>query len=287
MNDKINNDQQDSETTTRTHYFTMRGTLLSRTPATRAPSPRPNFTAPPPPIPTIHLRTVAPCINITIASSVQSPPSTSSPRKRVIPKKSKLSLLPGTSRGRVGLGSPEVASAMRSFDICVDVADDPDIGKIFIVKREKPRLREMEKQPPTLPVEVEDKEKCWSIDRRWKESTKDSKEKPYRKAPPNLNIPRRQTPANVHTHWTLVSSSATTHSSRSPRQSQHPVHSPSDQIRHLYTARLAFSNTNASVPVPPGASECYADGPPAPPPKEMQAHPAFLTVKDGSEKPTT
>ncbi|TDL24948.1 hypothetical protein BD410DRAFT_69138 [Rickenella mellea] len=88
--------------------------------------------------------------------------------------------------------------------------------------------QEKEKQPATLKVKMEGKEKWWSIGRI---PRKMARRRFYRNLP-NLNPPRRETPANVHTHLTPASSSATAHSSKSPRQSQHLVPLRSDQIRH-------------------------------------------------------
>jgi serine/arginine repetitive matrix protein 2 len=129
------------------------------------------------------------------------------PRKRLVPKKSKLSILTmgrdkEKNRGkdlsdvvrRVGADS---FYAKNGFEIFVDPTDDPDIGEIVMVKKKKSRLAldgmawgpldevtNVPKVPPKdaapLPkVKNEEKEKWWTLGRGRKDSkekTKDSKE---------------------------------------------------------------------------------------------------------------
>ncbi|TDL14397.1 hypothetical protein BD410DRAFT_809768 [Rickenella mellea] len=237
-----------------------RGTLLSRTPATRAPFSRPNFTTPPPP-PT----TATPCTNTTVASFDQSPlspPSATSPRKRVVPKKSKLSLHTGTTRGakdkskdlsdiarRVGHSSREDVSTGRSFDIYVD-------GR----RRSSPRRLKSKLGTMTC---------VGALVAGGRNPRKTARRRLYRKPPPSEPL-RDKLPLT------------------SLRQSQHPSTYAPIKFNTIRASALAFSNTNVSIPILPDASEHDADGPRALPPKETQSqHPAFLTVKDGLEVPAT
>lgn len=205
----------------------MRNTLplLSRTPAphNRAPSPSPAMATPPQPmIPTIRLTAATPSVtgtpsaNTSLTTTILAPKAQAETRKRLVPKKSKLSLLSvGSKRGdkgkdlsdvarRVGVSS---ASTGRSFDIYVDPTDDPDIGEIVVVKKkksragldglrwgalgdvtntvkeveaEKPKSKPKEKKRPatSLKVKTDEKEKWWTIGR----GRKDSKEKVKEKA---------------------------------------------------------------------------------------------------------
>ncbi|KAH8096901.1 hypothetical protein BXZ70DRAFT_895536 [Cristinia sonorae] len=137
------------------------------------------------------------------------------PRKRLVPKKSKLGLLSsvGSSKAKDKgnkdfsdvvrrVGAPNTASTGRGgFEIYVDQADDPDIGEIVVVKKKKSRLAldgmkwgalgEVTNVPPTvsakdknskapvenlLKVKGEDSQKWWSIGRGRKDSKEKSKE---------------------------------------------------------------------------------------------------------------
>jgi len=124
----------------------------------------------PPPIPSIRLITATPS-----ASGLSSEASTSynrsleeswaqqsviapktdvieQPRKKLIPKKSKLSILGMGSRDKEKdrakdfsdvvrrIGAPASASGRGGFEIYVDPTFDPDIGEIVMVKKKKSRV---------------------------------------------------------------------------------------------------------------------------------------------------
>lgn len=168
-------------------------------------------------------------LNRTIDSSWASIPSPLAPkaevpsRKRLVPKKSKLSLL-GVGREkergkdlsdvvrRVGATS----SSKGGFEIYVDPTVDPDIGEIVMVKKKKSRvaldgmkwgpLGEVTNVPSVTPREApallkvknEEKEKWWSIGRGRKDSkekTKEAKENKGRAISPAPYVPvRSKTP---------------------------------------------------------------------------------------------
>lgn len=172
-------------------------------------------------IPTIRLTAATPSVtgtpsaNTSLTTTILAPKAQAETRKRLVPKKSKLSLLSvGSKRGdkgkdlsdvarRVGVSS---ASTGRSFDIYVDPTDDPDIGEIVVVKKKKSRagldglrwgalgdvtntVKEVEaeklkskpkekKRPATsLKVKIDEKEKWWTIGRGRKDSKEKAKEK--------------------------------------------------------------------------------------------------------------
>lgn len=132
----------------------------------RAPTPSSSSSATPPQhVPTIRLISATPSATgsasdastsfsavAPFASSPLAPrPDSQLPRKRVVPKKSKLGLLGGgktkekTNKDfsdvvrRVGGG--ETASTGRGgFEIYVDHADDPDYEEIVVVKKKKSRM---------------------------------------------------------------------------------------------------------------------------------------------------
>lgn len=171
-------------------------------------------------IPTIRLTAATPSVtgtpsaNTSLTTTILSPKAQAETRKRLVPKKSKLSLLSvGSKRGdkgkdlsdvarRVGVSS---ASTGRSFDIYVDPTDDPDIGEIVVVKKkksragldglrwgalgdvtntvkeveaEKPKSKPKEKKRPatSLKVKTDEKEKWWTIGRGRKDSKEKAKE---------------------------------------------------------------------------------------------------------------
>ena len=197
----------------------MRNTLslLSRTPANATPPQAGQ------PIPSIRLISATPS-----ATGLSSDASTSynrsleeswasvpvplapkqdvQPRKRLVPKKSKLSILSmgrdkEKNRGkdlsdvarRVGADS---FSVKNGFEIYVDPTDDPDIGEIVMVKKKKSRVAldgmawgalgettNVPKVPPKkeaalLPkAKNDEKEKWWTIGRGRKDSKEKTKEK--------------------------------------------------------------------------------------------------------------
>jgi hypothetical protein len=133
--------------------------------------------------------------------------ATEQPRKKLVPKKSKLSILNigrDKEKDRAKdfsdvvhrVGAPPSASARGGFEIYVDPTVDPDIGEILIVKKKKSRvaLHGMswgalgeatnvpkstqidpvpKENPSMLKVKVDEDRMWWSIGR----GRKDSKEK--------------------------------------------------------------------------------------------------------------
>jgi serine/arginine repetitive matrix protein 2 len=86
------------------------------------------------------------------APAVASPLAPRAPtdtRPRVVPKKSKLSLLAGRNATKTRendlsdvarrVGAPASASTGRGFEIYVDPANDSDVGEIVVVKKQKSR----------------------------------------------------------------------------------------------------------------------------------------------------
>lgn len=201
--------------------------LLSRptTDTVRSTSPSPFATpASKPQIPTICLTTATPCnTNPTddasqvapwIASEASPIPIAPKPtttgetsRKRLVPKKSKLSLLGSSAAARARerdfsdvvrrVQGASVNNGSNGFEIYVDPANDPDIGDILMVKKKKSRLgldgmqwgtlgevtnvpsvvvkpkEKGGKKENLLKVKVDENQKWWSIGR----GRKDSKEK--------------------------------------------------------------------------------------------------------------
>ncbi|KAG0697268.1 hypothetical protein DFH29DRAFT_160061 [Suillus ampliporus] len=199
--------------------------LLSRptdTIRTRSPSP---FATPAakPGIPTIRLVAATPLqANSSIApwSETQPPlaPKASSsdatPRRRLVPKKSKLGILSSRETDlsdvvrRVG-ASTSSRNGSAGIEIYVDPTDDPEIEEIVVVKKKKsrvaldgmrwgpalgevtnvPHAKEKEKKERkkdkenTLKVKVDEKSGWWTIGR----GKKDSKEKDRSKTPEPLS----------------------------------------------------------------------------------------------------
>ena len=215
----------------------MRNTLplLSRAPApsssfSRAPSPLPSSDTPSHPVPTIRLISATPSAAgsagdastsfasssfVSVAPFVSSPlapkAEAEAPRKRLVPKKSKLGLLTSSKTKekankdfsdvvrRVG-GAP--STGRGGFEIYVDQTEDPDMGEIVVVKKKKSRLgldgmkwgalgevtnvpsaaQEQPKPAPTdnlLKVKGDENQKWWSIGRGRKDSkSKDKEQKP-------------------------------------------------------------------------------------------------------------
>ncbi|THU90173.1 hypothetical protein K435DRAFT_864575, partial [Dendrothele bispora CBS 962.96] len=205
-----------------------------------APVSTPYSTQANPDVPSIRLIAATPSAsglssseaNTTMNSSWASVPSIPSPlaprnddavpRKRLVPKRSKLGLL-GVGSGnssssnkekdkdfsdvvrRVGVSS----SSRRGFDIYVDPTDDPEIGEILMVKKKKSRagldglrwgsgtgaLEEVTNVPSVVATQphpavtmlkpkTEEKDKWWSIGR----GRKDSKEKEKQKEKENAKV---------------------------------------------------------------------------------------------------
>lgn len=198
--------------------------LLSRsaTDTLRSRSPSPLATpASKPQIPTICLTTATPCntdpaddisrVAPWRTSEVNPVPIAPKPtlkgkisRKRLVPKKSKLSLL-GSSAATAraceqdisnGSRRVEVTNGSNGFEIYVDPANDPDIGDVLMVKKKKSRLgldgmqwgtlgevtnvptvtypkEKGGKKDSLLKMKADENQKWWSIGR----GRKDSKEK--------------------------------------------------------------------------------------------------------------
>ncbi|PIL26963.1 hypothetical protein GSI_10101 [Ganoderma sinense ZZ0214-1] len=216
----------------------MRNTLplLSRplapnSPFARAPSPVPSSDSPSQPRPTIRLISATPSAagsagdaSTSFASSsfvsvapfaASSPlapkPEAVAPKKRLVPKKSKLGLLGGSKTKekankdfsdvvrRVG-GAP--STGRGGFEIYVDQNDDPELGEIVVVKKKKSRLgldgmkwgalgevtnvpaasKEQPKVAPVdnlLKVKGDENQKWWSIGRGRKDSKSKDKEQKF------------------------------------------------------------------------------------------------------------
>lgn len=134
-------------------------TLRSRTPSPLT-TPKPQSH-----IPTIRLTTATPCETHSQNEPTQAAPWTTSEashvsiapkplksggasRKRLVPKKSKLSLLGSSARAREEgfsdvvrrVGGASVNNGGNGFEIYVDPTNDPDIGEILMVKKKKSRM---------------------------------------------------------------------------------------------------------------------------------------------------
>ncbi|KAH9896427.1 hypothetical protein C8Q73DRAFT_788785 [Cubamyces lactineus] len=211
----------------------MRNTLplLSRAPQSNASSVHPADITPANPVPTIRLISATPSAagsagdastSFANSSYASIAPFASSPlapktdsngaRKRIVPKKSKLGLLGGSSKTkeksnkdfsdvvrRVG-GAP--STGRGGFEIYVDQNDDPELAEIVVVKKKKSRLGldgmkwgtlgevtnvpaapKETKQAPVdsnlLKVKGDENQKWWSIGRGRKDSKgKDKEQKP-------------------------------------------------------------------------------------------------------------
>ena len=223
----------------------MRNTLplLSRPQAPnsslRAPSPLPSNT-PSHPVPTIRLISATPSAAgsagdastsfasssyASIAPFASSPlapkqETAEAPRKRLVPKKSKLGLLgAGKTKEKANKDFSDVvrrvggapSTGRSGFEIYVDQGDDPEMGEIVVVKKKKSRLGlngmswgalgevtnipaapkeagakdHKEKAAPAdglLKVKGDENQKWWSIGRGRKDSK--SKEKDKEQKPP-------------------------------------------------------------------------------------------------------
>ncbi|KAG9307943.1 hypothetical protein JVU11DRAFT_12818 [Chiua virens] len=268
--------------------------LLSRTTTdivrSRSPSPlaTPTFK---PQIPTICLITATPCdSNPTSDTSRVAPWATSeaSPvpiapkpvpngeksRKRLVPKKSKLSLL-GTSSSAAHGREQDFSDVVRrvrgasakngdnGFEIYVDPANDPDIGEILMVKKKKSRLaldglrwgtlgevtnvpcaskpnekKEKGKRDSVLKMKVDENQKWWSIGRGRKDSKEKDKEKDKDRAkspePPNK-------PSDTRTRFNSLDSSILLKGPIHPGNSDAPLE-------------------QSGIPAPPAAAAAAATG---------------------------
>lgn len=198
-----------SRTTTDT--VRVRSSSPFTTPATKSQVPTIRLTAPTPSEhnASLHPPAVGPWTAETMPVPLAPKSSGDPPRKRLIPKKSKLGLLgSSSSRGEREQDFSDltrrVGAAVQSgtgFEIYVDPAEDPDIGDILLVRKKKSRaaldgmtwgtLGEITNVPSVtkpkenkeksgkkekeglLKVKVDENQKWWSIGR----GRKDSKEK--------------------------------------------------------------------------------------------------------------
>lgn len=159
---------------------------------------------------------VAPFAN-TSPSQLTPRPKALAPRKRLVPKKSKLGLLGAVgAKAKDKTGSKDFSDVVRriggqaasastgrsGFEIYVDQGDDEDLGEIVVVKKKKSRLgldglrwgalgevtnvpsasKEKDSSKDKAPVEHlkvkgEDSQRWWSISRSRKDSKEKGKEK--------------------------------------------------------------------------------------------------------------
>ncbi|KAH9923820.1 uncharacterized protein B0H18DRAFT_1105173 [Fomitopsis serialis] len=238
----------------------MRNTLplLSRAPAPSSSSsavhPRPSTDTPPQAVPTIRLISATPSATGSAAdasgstslssiapfatSSPLAPrPTSETPRKRLVPKKSKLGLLAGVAGSkskskaskdfsdvvrRVGGDQGPASSGRGGFEIYVDHAEDEELGEILVVKKKKSRMgldslrwggalgdatnvasgahKEGKTGETLVPVKVEENQKWWSIGRGRKDSKGKEKEKDKENVGSSMRAklaPRSKTPEPV------------------------------------------------------------------------------------------
>ncbi|KAI8973078.1 hypothetical protein BD414DRAFT_447875 [Trametes punicea] len=258
----------------------MRNTLplLSRAPApsssiarSSSPSP-PSDINPSNPVPTIRLISATPFAAgsagessvsfasssyasiAPFASSPLAPKSESNaPRKRLVPKKSKLGLLGGSKSKekaskdfsdiarRVG-GAP--STGRGGFEIYVDQNDDPELAEIVVVKKKKSRLgldgmkwgtlgevtnvpsapKERKAAPPDnlLKVKGDENQKWWSIGRGRKDSKGKEKEQ---KGPARSKTPEPARPLEGRARFNSLDSGILLNSPATQPQKQGTVSS--------------------------------------------------------------
>ncbi|KAG2365179.1 hypothetical protein BDR07DRAFT_1470529 [Suillus spraguei] len=262
--------------------------LFSRpTDTTRTRSPSPFETpATKPAIPTIRLITATPSpadSSVAPWSEPQPPPalapkassSDATPRRRVVPKKSKLGLLSSRETDlsdvvrRVGAHNSS-KNASAGLEIYVDPLLDPEIGEIVVVKKKKsrmaldgmrwgpalgevtnvPHVKEKEKKEKKKDkeniskVKVDEKSGWWTIGK----GKKDSKEKERPKSP---ELPSTSKPTESRTRFNSLDSGILLNSPVFPEHSKSPA-----------------ENQYLRVPTPP--SETFASDatliPPSAPP---------------------
>lgn len=254
--------------------------LLSRptdTIRTRSPSP---FETPVtrPAIPTIRLVAATPSpANPSIAPwSEPQPPialapkatsSDATPRRRLVPKKSKLGLLSSRETDlsdvvrRVGARESN-KNGSTGIEIYVDPMLDPEIGEIVVVKKKKsrvaldgmrwgpalgevtnvPHVKEKEKKEKkkdkenTLKVKVDEKSGWWTIGKGKKE-----KERPRTPDPSSTSTPTEtRTRFNSLDSGILLNGSVFPEHSKSPAENQHlRVPTPQSATSAAYGATLA------------------------------------------------
>ncbi|KAI0300079.1 hypothetical protein B0F90DRAFT_1817688 [Multifurca ochricompacta] len=186
--------------------------LISATPFAMGPAPNIGDPFIDDTNPSLSVETVSPPLPIAPKQHAQAP------RKRLVPKKSKLGLLVSGKSGkmhekndlsdvvrRVG-GSAATVSGKNGFEIHVDPAARPEVGEVLMVKKKKSRatlsglkwgtLGEVtnaahsKDSTQTIRVKNEDKDKWWTIGR----GRKDSKDKRIaEKENTQANSPRAHT----------------------------------------------------------------------------------------------
>ena len=127
-------------------------------------------------VPTIRLTTATPSTTDHASPSVLAPKGNTETRRRLVPKKSKLGLLPpdGTqlASSSPARGDVHRSSTGRTFNVYVDPADDPDIGEIVVIKKKKSRggLNDLQWGPlgdvTNAPAEGrsnDEKDKWWTL----------------------------------------------------------------------------------------------------------------------------
>ncbi|OJA11619.1 hypothetical protein AZE42_05475 [Rhizopogon vesiculosus] len=262
--------------------------LLSR-PTDTARANSPSLLATPAPkhsIPTIRLVAATPSeANNSVAPwSEQQPPtplapkassSDAAPRKRLVPKKSKLGILPSRERDlsdvvrRVGAGSSN-RNGSAGIEIYVDPIHDPEIAEIVVVKKKKsrvaldgmrwgpalgevtniPHVKEKEKKERkkdkenTLKVNVDEKGGWWSIGRGRKDSKE--KEKENSKAPESVCSAKG---ADSRTRFGSLDSGILLNSPIFPEHPKSPVESQHLRVPTPPSATLA-SNAMLAPPAP-------------------------------------
>lgn len=145
-------------------------------------------------------------VTAPIASSPLAPRSTNeAPRKRLVPKKSKLGLLVSGRTKEKGtkdlsdvvrrVGGDTPSTGLGGFDIYVDHTEDPDLSDIVVIKKKKSRLgldgmdwgalgevtnvpsapKEKPSQENLLKMKGDENQKWWSIGRGRKEEKEKEK----------------------------------------------------------------------------------------------------------------
>ncbi|KAI0354136.1 hypothetical protein OH77DRAFT_1405859 [Trametes cingulata] len=298
----------------------MRNTLplLSRAPApsssyARSSSPlSPADITPQDPVPTIRLISATPSAAgsagdastsfasssyASIAPFASSPlapkPDSEAPRKRIVPKKSKLGLLGGGKTKekvnkdfsdvvrRVG-GAP--STGRGGFEIYVDQNDDPELGEIVVVKKKKSRLgldgmkwgtlgevtnvpsapKEQKAAPADnlLKVKGDESQKWWSIGRGRKDSKGKDKEQ---KAPARSKTPEPSKPLDTRARFNSLDSGILLNSpaSRPEKKKQQGTNSSIKTLLEVPVIGNAPSDTKAGENAPATNGLLSADAPPA------------------------
>ncbi|KAI6028122.1 hypothetical protein EDC04DRAFT_164044 [Pisolithus marmoratus] len=205
-----------SRTTTDT--VRVRSSSPFTTPATKPQVPSIRLTAPTPSTrdTSLHQPVVAPWAAEPMPAPLAPKSTGDPPRKRLVPKKSKLCLLgSSSSKGEREQDFSDVTRRVGAsvqngvgFEIYVDPAEDPDIGDILLVRKKKSRAaldgmtwgtlgevtnipsvtkpkenkeKSGKKEKEGLKVKVDESQKWWSIGR----GRKDSKEKEERAKSPD------------------------------------------------------------------------------------------------------